>query len=98
MTRAHNHIDISDEPALLRLVEQVRAIGEPFQLICDDEELAVIVPTSSARTEHQGKRPTRAAIQAVEASCGGWKGLVDGDELKRWIADGRGSCRRPVES
>ena len=92
-----SYIDISDVPDLLRLVEEVRTTRRPHILRKNSEDLAVLMPVTSAR--HRNKRArTRADYEAFRTAAGGWKGLVDTDKLIADIYESRRiSTRPPVE-
>ena len=92
-----SYIDISDVPDLLRLVEEVRTTRRPHILRKNSEDLAVLMPVTSAR--HRNKRArTRADYEAFRAAAGGWKGLVDTDKLVDDIYESRKiSTRPPIE-
>ncbi len=54
MAKELKHIDISNVPELLYLVEQIRVTNEPVALQCDSEEVGVLMPPRPV-----GKRPKR---------------------------------------
>ena len=60
----------------------------------DSEDIAVVMPLRKRRAP---KQPSPADIEATLASAGGWKGLVDVEELKRQIKEGRSDHRPPVQ-
>ena len=73
-------IDASTMPDVSRLVQEVARTGQTRVLRVDGQE-AVLCPTRRPRT-------TRAASQeafeaAMNATFGGWKGLIDPEEFKR---------------
>jgi antitoxin (DNA-binding transcriptional repressor) of toxin-antitoxin stability system len=85
-------IDIGDDPTLLRIVEEVRAGKQPRVLRHDGEDVAMVVPISSApgRRRRRGTK-TEADRAAFRSAAGGWKGLIDIDQFindiheSRWI-------------
>ncbi len=101
MAHEHETIDISHNPDLLRIAEAVRKNNTPTVLRRDDEDVAVVMPLADGtkpRARRAGKQKTQADIDAFRASAGGWKDLVDTDQLKRDIAESRArSSRPPVE-
>ena len=75
---------------LLRLVEEVRSTKESRILQRDSEPIAMLTPLptrSRARRTHDPE----AVLEAVNATAGAWKGLVDGEQLKKNINEARGS-------
>ena len=94
---AHEAIDVRDLPELERLAEEVHRTGEPRVLSRAGEDLAMIVPVP--RPRRSGRRPkTEADRQAFLSSAGGWKDLVDTDQLIADIYESRrASSRPPVE-
>jgi hypothetical protein len=91
-----NAIDVTDLPDLRRIAEEVRDTGRPCLLRIGDEEVAIVTPIGEA-TERR-RRPTAEEEAASRASFGGWRGLVDGEQLKRDLAEARGSNRPTGES
>lgn len=90
-------IDISTlSPAdLLRVVEEVRTTKEPRVLERDSEPVAMLTPLPTRRRGHRTSSPD-AVLAAVRATAGAWKGLVDGEQLKKAIKEARGSDRPDV--
>ncbi|MBI2863563.1 MAG: hypothetical protein HYX94_03270 [Chloroflexi bacterium] len=60
MARELKAIDISGEPELLRIVEQVRSTREPLVLRQQDEDVAILRPLGPARRRLPKGRPTSA--------------------------------------
>ncbi len=87
-------VDITNIPELLRLAEEVQATNSRRVLRRDSEDIAVLMPLRKRRA---AKRPSPADVEATLSSAGGWKGLVDVEELKRQIKEGRGDHRPPVQ-
>jgi hypothetical protein len=54
MARERIHIDMSDEPDLRELVEQVRSRGASFVLQLADEDVAVLEPPRRSRKRRSG--------------------------------------------
>lgn len=88
-------MDISQSPELLRLVEEVRRSNTPRVLWHADEEVAILVPVASAQERAGRRAKTEADYRAFLAAAGGWKDLVDTDQLKRDIAASRAHASRP---
>jgi hypothetical protein len=72
-------IDIGDDPALLRIVEEVRAGNKPRVLRKDGEDLAMVVPLPR-RKKLPLKKPTAADLAAFRSAVGAW-GDLDTDAL-----------------
>jgi hypothetical protein len=97
MPEAYKPIDISNDPELLKLAEEVHTTHEPRILRRDDEDLAVLMPVTPKRTRRRQEK-TKADYEAFHASAGGWKDLVDTDKLIADIYESRRhSSRPPVE-
>lgn len=89
-------IDATDIPELRRIAEEVRNTGESMVIRSGGEELAVVTPIASAK-RGRGKQPTSEQIEGAMAAFGGWAGLIDGEELKANIREGRRSRPRSVD-
>ena len=85
MRQAVREIDVTEMPEVIRLVEQVRAAGEPVRLVRAGEQLALLDPSAAARSTGQGEA---SPSEAGEASLFGW---VIG------IGDSTDSVARPEE-
>ena len=95
MPEAYKPIDISNDPELLKLAEEVHSSHTPRILRRNDEDLALLVPVKPKR-KRKGK--TEKDLEAFRASAGGWKDLVDTDKLIADIYESRRhSFRPPVE-
>lgn len=57
LTRELAAIDVSQEPALLRLAEEVQATQQPRVLRRDDEDLAILMPAAPRRKRRVKGRP-----------------------------------------
>jgi hypothetical protein len=95
----HETIDISDDSDLLRLAEDIRRRKTTAVLRNGDDELVVMMPVTENRT-HKARRSSfkqksQADINAFLAAAGGWKDLVDAEQLKRDIAESRARSSRP---
>ncbi len=90
-------IDISTIPDLARIVKEVEATKKPRKLMRDNMTVAVISPAKGAAAiKKRGK--TRADYDAFLSAAGGWKDLVDTEQLKKDIYESRKiSTRPPVE-
>jgi hypothetical protein len=89
-------VDVDSIPGLAALAEEVRRTGTPRLLRRDGEDVALLMPP--ARPKRRRRKPTpEEALRALEASFGAWKGLVDGEQLKRDLKASRGNRRPPVQ-
>ena len=95
MARNPTSIDVTDVPELRRVAEAVRDSQEPVVLRAGAREVAVVVPVAPHGPGATGK--TQANREALLSAFGGWKGIVDIDQLKEDILAARGSDRPPVE-
>jgi hypothetical protein len=94
------HQDVSDSPELARLAEEVSHTMRPRYLEKDGETLVMVTPVASKKVvgKLRGRRaPTEEDRQAFLSSAGAWVGLVDGEQLKRDLAESRRFTRPPVE-
>ncbi len=94
--QAEEIIDISDDRELRRLAEEVQRTGHPRLLRVENEDVAMLVPM---RVAHESAEPdySQEDFEAFLSAAGGWKGLIDGEALKRQIRESRGSNRPLVE-
>ncbi len=100
MARAPQPIDISADPTLMRLAEEVATSGTPRVLRRDGEDVAVLMPVRGRSPLRRVRRRTKthADHEAFLASAGAWADLVDTEQLKADIAASRaGSSRPPIE-
>jgi hypothetical protein len=97
MAKEMTPIDVTNTPELLRLAEEVRRSGRARVLRRDREDLAVVIPISTAkRRARKTKTYTREDDEAFLASAGGWKDF-DLEKFLRDIDEGRRISRPPVE-
>jgi hypothetical protein len=90
-------IDIGNLPELLRIAEEVSATGAPRLLKRAGQELAIVMPVRVGARRRPRRPRTPADSEAFLSSAGGWKDLVDTEQLKRDIyASRRISSRPPV--
>ncbi len=66
-------IDVTDEPELLRLAEDVRSTGESRVLRRNGEDLAVVIPVAPSMDEGAGRVKTAEDLAAFRAAAGSWK-------------------------
>ena len=97
MAKEVKPMDISTEPVLLRLAEEVLTSGEPRVLRREDEDLVMVTPVRPTRARRLKRTPSKAAYEAFLASAGSWSD-VDTDKLVADIYESRRrSTRAPVE-
>lgn len=89
-------IDLETMPELAALAEEVRRTGTPRVLRRDGQDVALLMPPRQTRKRRKRTGMTQAQKTAFESSFGAWKGLVDGEELKKTLMESRGSSRPPV--
>ncbi len=95
MNREILHQDVTDNPELARLAEEVKATRQPRYLEKDGKRLAKVTPV--APKKRVPREMTAADRQAFLSSAGAWVGLVDGEQMKRDLAESRRLTRPPVE-
>jgi hypothetical protein len=94
MASEQQPIDISSMPDLLRLAEEVRATKQARMLQRDHEDLAMLVPVAKLPALRlPARKNPKTAREAIEASAGGWKGLIDAEQLKKDLQEARSSDR-----
>lgn len=86
MVKERTAVDITTIPELARLAEEVRATGRPVRLRRNGEDIAVLSPAAT-RARRVGRSVTAADMAAAERAFGGWRGIVDAEELKRVLRD-----------
>jgi hypothetical protein len=88
-------IDISANPELLRIAEEVAATKTPRELKRDNQTVAVIMPATTKQARRKTRVKTKADYEAFRSAAGGWKD-VDTDKLLADIyADRKRSNSRP---
>ena len=95
MQREVKHIDISNVPELMRIVEEMLAARQPRILSRDDEDVAVLMPVTSAPESPTQQEKTDADYEAFLSAAGSWNGLVDPDKLIADIYESRKLSKRP---
>jgi antitoxin (DNA-binding transcriptional repressor) of toxin-antitoxin stability system len=88
-------IDVKTSIDLQRLAARVKATGQPVPLTENDEIVAVVQPAP----KHRAKRlPSKADLEAFQASAGSWEEHVDLDQFLSANEESRRiSTRPPVE-
>ena len=80
MRQELKHIDISNVPELLSIVEEVRTTREPYILRRDNEDMAVLIPVTSTPSRRAKRTKSKADYEAFRSAAGGWKDM-DTDAL-----------------
>ena len=94
MTTNPTPIDISNNPELLRLAEEVEATKTPRKLTRQNKIVALLMPAISKQTPRKTRGKTKADYEAFRSVAGGWKD-VDTDQLMTDLyADRRRSNNR----
>jgi hypothetical protein len=92
-------IDISNNPDLLRIAEEVRRRNTSTVLRNGNEDVAIMTPVADGAKRTTGRSPIKkksaAAMAIFLSSAGGWKDLVDTDKLKADIYESRRLSTRP---
>jgi hypothetical protein len=87
------HIDITEEPDLARLAEEVHRSRQPLILRRAGEDLAIVLPIDETPPPRK-RRKTPADIAAFHDAAGSWK-MVDTDQLVKDIRESRRRSVRP---
>jgi len=97
MARAHKSMDVRDIPELIRLAREVHESGE-FRILREgDKELAMILPMEPP-VSYPWRDKTEEDYEAFRSSAGGWKGIVDVEQILKDNEESRRiSTRPPVE-
>ena len=94
MAQERDILDISHNPDLLRLAEEVRRSNTPRVLRADNEDVAVVMPVADLPKKKGKRAKNDADYQAFLDSAGSWDD-VDVDEFKRYIRERRDAGNRP---
>ncbi len=97
MRQELKHIDISNVPELVSIVEKVRTTQEPYILRRDNEDMAVLIPVTSAPKRRTRRTKTEADYEAFRSAAGGWKDVDTDTLIANIYEDRRKSNRPPVE-
>jgi hypothetical protein len=89
-------IDITHNPELRRLAEEVRTSRKPRILVNEGRDVAVLKPVSPTR-RRPGRGKTEADHQAFRSSAGAWRGNVDVDKFLEELEESRRLTTPPVE-
>jgi hypothetical protein len=95
MTREIVHQDVTDNPELARLAEEVRSSMQPRYLEKHGQRLAKVTPVAPRKPRRRS--PTDADREAFLSAFGSWKGIVDVDRLRADLEESRKLSRPPAE-
>jgi hypothetical protein len=94
MVKQLRHIDVSDEPDLKDLAEEVARSGVGLILQENGRMLATVSPVAGSKFKPSKK--TKAELEAFWSSAGSWAD-VDVDEFMKYVYEGRQSSKPPVD-
>ena len=83
---------------LLRVIDEVRTTKEPRVSVLqqDSEPVAMLTPMPVMKKRLHRTHSPEAILEALCATAGVWKDLVDGEQLKKDIKDERDDARPVV--
>ncbi len=97
---------MSEKAAPMPYEEFASNLEDVFERVARERKAIVVEKRNGIRAvlkpapiKATGRRRGRSVDsgEAFEAAFGGWKGIVDGDRLKKDVAASRGSRRPPVK-
>ncbi len=88
MAEEVSYVDISQNPDLVCLAEEVRATQKPRVLRRDGEDVALLLPVRPARPPRMKLRKRPADYEAFRQAAGSWQD-VDTDKLLGNIHESR---------
>ena len=94
MAQQREILDITHNPDLLRVAEEVRRSKTPRVLRAHDEDVALVMPVADRPRRRSKRAKSEADYQAFLASAGSWDD-VDVDEFKRYLRERRDAGDRP---
>ena len=94
MAQEREILDITHNPDLLRVAEEVRRSKTLRVLRAHDEDIALVMPVADRPKRRSRRATSEADYQAFLASAGSWAD-VDVDEFKRYIRERRDAGDRP---
>ena len=95
VNRTLTPIDISNNPELLRLAEEVAATKTPRQLTRKNKTVAVLIPVGTTIKPEKKPAPSKADYEASLATIGSWSDL-DSDALIAHVYPAREEGSRPA--
>jgi hypothetical protein len=91
-------IDISNNPELIRLAEEVAATKKPRKLTRDSKTVAILMPAGTAVKPKKKGEKTQADYEAFRSAAGSWNDVDTDTFLKHIYADRRRTnTRLPVK-
>ena len=99
MRTAVTTLDISNEPVLVRLADEVRRDGRPRVLRRDGEDVAILMPAPAPRRRPRrgkGWTPSLEDLEAFRSAAGSWHDM-DVDTLIADIYASRRLSRPPID-
>jgi hypothetical protein len=96
MVKQLRHVDVSDNPELMRLAEEVAQSGDSVMLTKGSKDLATISPTSPSGRRLKPRELSPVDLEAFNSSAGGWAD-VDVDEFMKRVYEGRQSSKPRVD-
>lgn len=89
-------IDISNNPDLVRLVEEMKSTKKPRILKRDSEPVAMLMPVEPAAKQKEKRARSQTHYKAFLAAAGSLKGFIDAERLKKDIYESRKLLTRPA--
>jgi hypothetical protein len=95
MATERKPVQVNPESELGRVLKRAAVVGEPVLVDTGDEFFELDVhPAAAAKTAPSAEQVARS-IAGIRRAAGGWKGLVDADELTAYIYERRRIANRP---
>lgn len=91
MTQELTPIDIAAAPDLSALIEAVTRTHTPQTILRNGRPVARIVPVAQERRSKKRIHASADKRTSSLAAAGAWKGIVDGETLKRELDEARSS-------
>ena len=91
-------LDISDEPLLVRVTEEMQRDGRPRVLRRNGEDVAILMPQpprKRARKSLKDWKPSTEDLEAFRSAAGGWKDMDTDTLIANIYADRRATADRP---
>jgi hypothetical protein len=97
MVAERKFIDVDKIPELSRIVDEIRESRSEAVLLRNGRASALVTPLDFPGTpEREFAIDPEKQLEALRASAGGWRGLVDGDKLIEDIYAARELPSRPL--
>jgi hypothetical protein len=81
MSAERRVIDVDESPDLIRLVDDIESCNGTTVLRRNGKERAVVTPMATPARRRQRRINPDKLREALQATAGGWQGLVDTDKL-----------------